>query len=340
MLYAASRDLQLAGEALRAEGKLFTPDEIMQFVSDDEAKIGADAVRKLSGVEMSLPADAQDADKPDGTKQKKTAVQPNSPDKIQQQATAQPDKADQPTHRKAAAQPDDSDSLKVRHESVQDSGNLSSEVRHSFVQDKNAPDTAEIRHSNVQSGEETVREIRPKTVQGKNRAHSHKLGGQDSREFFAENRPESDNGKKSAKTDKNAQTVVFPAARTSQDVGIKQPKKKQRTPHSRNQTLPSEDGEAGSGETTLHENKSDFGKVLHETKSDLSAGEAKLLHEIGSEFGDSVHEIKSEIPDTLHETKSESDENSRETLHEMKSEFADFALRELLEGLRRAKRVR
>lgn len=51
LLYAACRQLQTAGEQLRREGRLFRPDEIMQLVSDEEAKTGAAAVRLLSGPE-------------------------------------------------------------------------------------------------------------------------------------------------------------------------------------------------------------------------------------------------------------------------------------------------
>lgn len=50
VLYAACRELQLSGEELRREGKVFTPDEIMQFVSDEEAAAGAAAVGRLSGM--------------------------------------------------------------------------------------------------------------------------------------------------------------------------------------------------------------------------------------------------------------------------------------------------
>lgn len=50
LLYAACRELQLAGEALRQEGKLFRPDEITAYLSADEADEAARTVLKLSGV--------------------------------------------------------------------------------------------------------------------------------------------------------------------------------------------------------------------------------------------------------------------------------------------------
>ena len=327
VLYAASRDLQLAGEALRAEGKLFTPDEIMQFVSDDEAKAGADAVRKLSGADSDIErAQAkQDAQCDPGT------IQPLKKQNAQN----------------GSGSTDPESKKKVRPESVQDSGNQSSKVRHKTVQDKNAPNSEEIRRPAVQSRKEAVREIRPETVHAENGVPSPRLRGQDSREFFAENRPGVRQVQKGQKSDKNPQTVVFARKPASQNVGNDQSRTK-----TKSAAGVSSDGKDFGRENDLKTkaNASDRGEV-HEIKSDLSAGEAKLLHDIMSEFGDGVHETKSEMPDTLHESKSEmpnmlhemkseSDENSREALHEMKSEFADFALRELLEGLRRAKRVR
>lgn len=63
VLYAACRELQAAGETLRAEGTVFTPDEIMQMVSDEEAAAGADVVRRISGLsgqtEMEEPPDTK-----------------------------------------------------------------------------------------------------------------------------------------------------------------------------------------------------------------------------------------------------------------------------------------
>lgn len=49
VFYAACRELQSAGEELRKAGKVFTPDGIMQFVSDDEAAAAARTVLELSG---------------------------------------------------------------------------------------------------------------------------------------------------------------------------------------------------------------------------------------------------------------------------------------------------
>lgn len=50
LLYAACRELQAAGETLRRERRLFTPDEVTQYVSDGEARTAARTVLALSGV--------------------------------------------------------------------------------------------------------------------------------------------------------------------------------------------------------------------------------------------------------------------------------------------------
>lgn len=44
VFYAACRELQAAGEALRQRGRVFTPDGVLQFVSDSEAKAAAETV--------------------------------------------------------------------------------------------------------------------------------------------------------------------------------------------------------------------------------------------------------------------------------------------------------
>lgn len=50
LLYAACRELQMAGETLRSEGKIFRPDEIMAYVTDDEAAAAARTIQELSGL--------------------------------------------------------------------------------------------------------------------------------------------------------------------------------------------------------------------------------------------------------------------------------------------------
>ena len=60
VFYAACRELQSAGEALRKAGKVFTPDGIMQFVSDSEAEAAAEVVLSLSGEAAAAPPEQED----------------------------------------------------------------------------------------------------------------------------------------------------------------------------------------------------------------------------------------------------------------------------------------
>jgi len=50
LLYAACRELQRTGEALRGEGGLFRPDEVMAYVTDEEAAAAARTILELSGL--------------------------------------------------------------------------------------------------------------------------------------------------------------------------------------------------------------------------------------------------------------------------------------------------
>ena len=74
LLYAACRELQTAGETLRRERRLFTPDEVTQYVSDSEALAAARTVLALSGVTLDEGADSPDksgeAERPDRTDEK------------------------------------------------------------------------------------------------------------------------------------------------------------------------------------------------------------------------------------------------------------------------------
>ena len=75
LLYAACRELQAAGEALRRERRLFTPDEVTQYVSDGEARAAARTVLALSGVTpdegaAESPDKSGEAERPDRTDEK------------------------------------------------------------------------------------------------------------------------------------------------------------------------------------------------------------------------------------------------------------------------------
>lgn len=52
VVYAACRELQTIGEALRRRGQLFQPDEIMRFLSEAEVQTAFQAILDLSGPEL------------------------------------------------------------------------------------------------------------------------------------------------------------------------------------------------------------------------------------------------------------------------------------------------
>lgn len=63
VFYAACRELQQCGEELRREGRLFTPDQALEFVSDEEAELAARTVMTLSGLDPDrLPAPGRGPD--------------------------------------------------------------------------------------------------------------------------------------------------------------------------------------------------------------------------------------------------------------------------------------
>ena len=51
VFYAACRMLQTAGDTLQKRGQLFTPDGIMQYITDTEAAAAASVIRQLSGLD-------------------------------------------------------------------------------------------------------------------------------------------------------------------------------------------------------------------------------------------------------------------------------------------------
>lgn len=55
ILYAACRELQRSGEALRQEGKVFRPEDITQHISDEEAALAAEFILTLSGWRATTP---------------------------------------------------------------------------------------------------------------------------------------------------------------------------------------------------------------------------------------------------------------------------------------------
>ena len=332
LLYAACRELQAAGEALRRERRLFTPDEVTQYVSDSEARTAARTVLALSGVtldEDEADGESETADQ-DG-KADNEADEPESPDKSDE--ADRPDRADGKTVENR---------LETVHETVQQI----SEIRPEIVQEQAASHTRlpaesanrlETVHKNVQQLPKARHEIRPGNVQFQGEVPP---DGQVSREFFGDAEivreipsigPNLDfepqnlalsekNGGFMSPLNLSGETEGFPA--------------KQSAVHE----IESEIRES------VHEITSEFGvrlpEIMHETESEFAADRQQALHEMKSEFCQPPRETTLKFQENLHETKSEIGENRREALHETTSELAEQVAERLLEGLRRAAMVR
>lgn len=94
LFFAACRELQTAGEQLRREGKLFTPEEITQYLTAQEALTAAKAVLALSGLaESAADGSGEDAAEDSGTVDSETP----SFFETKETAPAQAEKAPPPT---------------------------------------------------------------------------------------------------------------------------------------------------------------------------------------------------------------------------------------------------
>ena len=306
LLYAACRQLQSAGEQLRREGRLFRPDEIMQLVSDEEARAGAAVVRQLSGLGT---APGQGEEQPSGEGREEPETAPG---------------AGQVT---AAAAPEAPASLPKSPED----GNQMDKIRPSFVQnplplpidgsDAREEKSAKVRLGPVQDFEKQVSETRQISLKrgevGQvSRESAGKSGG-----LSGENLP-ADAGKKGP---------VYGLEQLPQTP--KMPKKTGEKSDKFDKIPPAPPPAKGGGEgkdpsplppsmeKELHESESERGEVVHETKSELPAKTGEGLHEIKSELGEVVHETKSEFPVRTGEGLYESESEFGEVVHETKSEF-------------------
>lgn len=324
LLYAGCRELQAAGETLRRERRLFTPDEVTQYISDEEALEAARVILALSGQEAGESGLAEAArgaahgEQPDsgasevasGEGMTHGAVPEDGADGLVQEAGGNTPGAGADTQGQEAAPgiwsgPDsfaeeagtDSDKSgkfeEFRLLPVQSAPAVRAraESRLASVQEDAAefgavPATksAEIRLDSVQSDRGTGEAVPAPTGETVGAASAF---GQVSRET---------GGTATSfgwirKTDKKAQGMESSPPGGTQNVV---------------QGVPPMTTDGGPEET----------------------GAARL------------HEMKSEFPEPVHESKSEFRENEQARLHESESEFAERTARLLLEGLRRAAAAR
>lgn len=324
VFYAASRELQSVGAALLRAGKVSRPDQVMAFVSGEEAAKAADAVRTLSGWSGAAevpgsPAESEQTEQVEKNKVQEDVSEPSADDK-----------------RERVGQ--DSHESEIRLAGVQ-----KNEVRHEIVQENDGADG--IRLELVRSEETDFEEIRPASVQLEMER------GQVSHEFLAENG-------ETAAVLRKPQVLRGKMPDAPQNVGISDSSDGGlQNPIAESSTGSGETG--GAEMPSAHEMKSEFGAVVHEMESESGSEKGEALHETESEIRESVHESKSEAEtkteeglhevksetemecvESVHEIESERGAERREGVHETESELTERVARGILEGLRRAAWVR
>ena len=303
VFFAACRALQAEGEVLRSQGRLFRPDEIMQFITDGEAEEAARVVGQLSAHSESRPE------------------------------FVQPDRGNFPEVRHGSVQNFDRPDGEFRPASVQafrGGIRLSSvqrflgEVRHGSVQ-KNRTENPEIRHGFVQA-------LRGLLTGGKAGISA---DGQVSREFLPGKAGTTD----VFGVAEHGQGLVVTGAQGTQalDAGQASTGGDDVIISGKGSRKPETGWQNGNFRRTfngnaLHEIKSGIGEKLHEIASEVSGQPHEIesemqgadpvgMHETKSYFGRGLHERKSYFREKLHETASEFPEDGPEGVHETKSYF-------------------
>lgn len=335
VFYAACRELQASGEELRRAGQVFTPDGVMQYVSDREAALAARAVLALSGVERQSdePEDSEQADRPEVSEPANATKVPGSGDSPAgaPQETADPAGA---VRADGTAEGLSGQALKNRLDTVQDFVKQFSEIRPAAVQKQEAEtagspavrrkagkDFREIRRGTVQAA--PAGETAPAAEAGRD-GRTPESGGQVSHEF-PKRLGKSGEARKS---DKKTQSLVEKSEMRLQNVAEKTERRALETAPDLAERRETEGGDCEKEAELLgllHEMTSESGGVpeadMHETASEFDGGAETEMHESKSETPEAVHEITSETGresmSKLHESRSE----APEAAHERKSEF-------------------
>lgn len=300
LLYAACRELQTVGEELRSEGKLFRPDEIMAYVTDDEADAAARTVLELSGY-MSL------TDSHSGMMNGLSEIRLQS---VQGLETDFSEIRHQSVQALGGASAVDgglwAGEGEIRRESVQGSGEGLTEngqVSHEFfAAERNFADESDGKTKSQILGDLSVRTAQILASKG----------GEAAQAEFPRIAPESDLHEIKSENGGAGRSIL----------------------HETESELRRQ------GRVSLHETESEFGRkaasALHETTSDSGGRRGILLHESESECAWVLHEVKSELQKALQGIKSE----VAEMMHETKSELAEEAAQRLAEALKQAAQVR
>lgn len=306
VFYGACRELQSAGEELRKAGKIFRPDQVMQFVSDSEAAAAAWTVLELSGqaaqnyvdpalhrasdvCENGLPFVQEKA----GSYEGKTAenMGENRLAPVQYNGTIVP-----------LTDGNRLEPVQNNEGSVPGFGQVSRETEAASVGFDTIPESdKKAQAMGILPTEWTQNVVTKKSSSPTGDGSDTTSGG-----ALHEIESEFGDGLHGIKSE-------FQSG----------------TPETVNETMSGfQDG--------LHETTSDFRKTLHESKSDFGEIRRVIPHEIKSEFKNVLHESTLESGGEAHETTSE----FQNSLHETESELAEKVARRLVEGLRRAKWVR
>lgn len=292
LLYAACRQLQSAGEQLRREGRLFRPDEIMQLVSEEEARAGAAAVRQLSGLDLRQDSGAEE-------------TPPRSQKAGQPEAETQPGRDGTPQSQRPARE------------------NGMDKIRHGFVQGT-APPTRTDQTETERIPPESVHKIGRQTSETGQRFDRHTAVGQASREAERENsggksRPDSASGYKIQRV-QAANRPVY-----EENVLPKRGEKEREQGGKADKPAGIKPDAPAPERKQLHEIKSESGGSAHGRGEEYSSPERERLHETKLESSEAAREIKSEFHGQerarLNETKSEFHGRSEGRLQEIKPEL-------------------
>ena len=332
VFYAACRELQRAGEELRRAGQVYTPDGVLQMVSDSEAEQAARTVLELSGWRQSEKTASRTGQVRGAASEavNRTDVSGEAETRMPDAGTSAgqmpaPENASPPVRVMADAERADAETGgtdagrlretgEIRLLSVQESGEGAQEIRPASVQIFQG--RRESRLLSVQKKRE------PTPPSGQDSHETGSPGGGSAARLPVENSG-SGGGRAVAETlpepDKKAQGLGAFSKFETQNVGSAQ------------KALAQNRGALRSAETGLHESKTEFLGELHESKSEFGGEETefshetesefrKKLHETKSAFSGSPHEAESELAGDLHEITSEVSRLAREGLHESTSE--------------------
>ncbi len=263
LLYAACRELQAAGETLRRERRLFTPDEVTQYVSDGEARTAARTVLALSGVTLDEGADSSDS-----AENRLETVH----ETVQQMSEVRPETVQLPEDAPTKPQAEGENRLATVHETVQQM----SEIRPGNVQfPEDTPADGQVSREFSGDGKsvrETPSVVAVSDFEPQNLALSEKNDDfMSPLELSEENEEVSGRMVEVLEIESEVQEPLH-------EITSELAANKQQAPHE----ITSEFREP------LHETESDFLNTPHETKSEIDENRRGALHKTTSELAEQV----------------------------------------------------